>query len=110
MNKYPCPRCTNGTGIIKAFSHVKGGVCFKCDGKGFVMLKSAPAKPLPKWRVGAINKLQSHPGDHPVGAVVFPIFSVAARTEEAAIKKAAEKLSRGNGYDANTVFVERIEA
>lgn len=30
-----CPRCS-GSGFIKAFSHVKGGLCFKCKGPGDV--------------------------------------------------------------------------
>lgn len=29
----PCTRC-NGSGYIKAYSHVMGGVCFKCGGSG----------------------------------------------------------------------------
>lgn len=35
-----CPRC-GGRGNIPAFSHVQGGVCFKCGGTG------SPLIPLP---------------------------------------------------------------
>jgi len=28
-----CPFC-NGTGTNRAFMHVQGGICFRCDGKG----------------------------------------------------------------------------
>lgn len=42
---YECPRCHGGKGIISAFSHVKGGVCFKCSGKGYIQGKpSAPTQ------------------------------------------------------------------
>ena len=30
-----CPKC-NGTGHIPAYSHIHGGVCFRCDGRGKV--------------------------------------------------------------------------
>ena len=30
-----CPKC-NGTGHIAAFSHIKNGQCFKCEGTGKV--------------------------------------------------------------------------
>lgn len=30
-----CPKC-NGQGIIYQYGHVKGGVCFKCQGAGAV--------------------------------------------------------------------------
>jgi hypothetical protein len=39
-----CPRCHNGAGRIDAFSHVKGGVCFKCNGKGIVAGNDAARK------------------------------------------------------------------
>ena len=34
--KHPCDRCT-GNKTIKSYSHVAGGVCFKCMGKGYVV-------------------------------------------------------------------------
>jgi hypothetical protein len=36
-----CPRC-KGEGIIKHFSHVRGGICFKCKGAGLVIDYSKP--------------------------------------------------------------------
>ena len=44
MYKVDCPRCMNTSGHIRAFSHVQGGVCFKCGGKGFVLRKTKPQK------------------------------------------------------------------
>lgn len=32
---FTCPRC-NGKGTIKEYGHIRGGVCFKCSGKGKV--------------------------------------------------------------------------
>lgn len=29
-----CSRCCNDKGYISAYKHVKGGVCFKCKGRG----------------------------------------------------------------------------
>lgn len=40
--KVECTRCMNGKGHIRAFSHVQGGVCFKCGGAGHVERKAAP--------------------------------------------------------------------
>ena len=44
MFKVECPRCTGGKGVISAFKHVKGGVCFQCNGLGYVMRKTKPIK------------------------------------------------------------------
>lgn len=43
MAKFECPKCM-GKGRINAFAHIESGVCFKCQGKGFVEQKSAPKK------------------------------------------------------------------
>lgn len=32
---YECPKC-GGTGVIREYSHVAGGCCFHCNGKGTV--------------------------------------------------------------------------
>lgn len=42
--KVECPRCLNGKGHIRAFTHVQGGVCFKCGGAGHIERKTAPKK------------------------------------------------------------------
>lgn len=44
MPKFECPKCANGSGNIKAFSHVLGGVCFQCKGTGYVEQKRKPTK------------------------------------------------------------------
>ena len=43
MIKVTCAKC-DGTGQIRAFNHVQGGVCFSCGGKGYRMQKSQPRK------------------------------------------------------------------
>lgn len=40
MHQIDCPRCKNGR--ISAFNHVQGGVCFRCNGKGYVLVKNLP--------------------------------------------------------------------
>lgn len=42
MPEIPCPRCCKGR--ITAFNHVQGGVCFRCRGKGTVLVRSVPAE------------------------------------------------------------------
>lgn len=37
-----CDRC-GGRGDLPQFRHVQNGICFKCDGKGYVMVREAPA-------------------------------------------------------------------
>lgn len=107
MAKFECPKCSGGSGHIKAFSHVMGGVCFKCGGKGYVEQKTKPAKPMLEWSVGATNAAKSHPQDHEAGVCVFPIFTIKASTEAAALKKATEKLSKGSAYIASSAFVRQ---
>jgi hypothetical protein len=41
MKSTICPRCF-GEGKIPRFGHVKGGDCFKCDGKGVIINDKAP--------------------------------------------------------------------
>ena len=47
--KVECMKCS-GTGYIRAFNHVMGGVCFSCGGKGYKMMKSIP-KPTKSYYV-----------------------------------------------------------
>lgn len=47
--KCECAKC-NGKGEIKAFSGIAGGICFSCNGKGYVMLKKAR---VPSRKFGA---------------------------------------------------------
>jgi len=47
--KVECMKCS-GTGYIRAFNHVMGGVCFSCEGKGYKMMKSIP-KPTKSYYV-----------------------------------------------------------
>lgn len=108
MYKVECSRCCNGKGRIAAFSHIQGGVCFKCGGKGYVMRKTKPGKPSVSWQVGATNGRKTHPGDNDVGVVVFPIFTVKAPTQAAALKKAAAILAGGSDYFGETVFVKQV--
>jgi hypothetical protein len=42
MYKNPCSRCSDENGYIKVFSHVMGGVCFKCKGLGYTLSKTDP--------------------------------------------------------------------
>ncbi len=57
MYKVECPRCSNGKGVINAFRHVKGGVCFKCDGVGYVEVKTNPES-LIKAKIARREKAQ----------------------------------------------------
>lgn len=41
MIRVSCVKC-DGSGYIKAFDHVVGGVCFSCSGKGYRMMKREP--------------------------------------------------------------------
>lgn len=42
MYKIECSRCASGKGIISAFRHVRGGVCFKCGGDGYTLSRTSP--------------------------------------------------------------------
>lgn len=87
-NTYECPRCHGGKGVISAFKHVQGGVCFKCGGKGFVVGKpSAPQQcfiAMQKW---------DDPSDCNYNGGDFIVtFRFKARNQKDADKKLATKL------------------
>ena len=42
FDKVTCSRC-NGAGRFRAFSHVYGGVCFRCGGSGHTLTKKGAA-------------------------------------------------------------------
>jgi hypothetical protein len=44
MKRATCTRC-NGTGNLKGFSHVRGGICFRCEGSGKEPRTAAQALP-----------------------------------------------------------------
>lgn len=73
---YPCSRC-EGAGRIRAFSHVVGGVCFRCGGTG--KQKSKPATST-TWAIL---------GRDPQTGEVRHIYNIRAKTPSVALKKAA---------------------
>lgn len=42
MAQVTCPKCS-GTGIVERFGHVKGGVCFDCNGTGKLTASLRPS-------------------------------------------------------------------
>lgn len=73
---YPCYRCS-GEGVIRAFGHVLGGICFKCHGTG--TQKDKPIKSI-MWAVLDTN------GNH--------VYNVRAKTLLSAIKSALQIFAR----------------
>lgn len=89
-----CPRCVNGTGRISAFSHVKGGICFKCGGRGKITLKR---KPRPSMRFVAMQDF----GD---GRGFVMTFFFKARSQAEADRKLSAKLEgKGRPYYAQQI-------
>lgn len=72
--EHECPRCA-GKGIIAAYKNVLGGVCFKCGGSGKTAKK--PTKMASSW----VCEYR--------GAA---LFTIKARTEGEAYKKAVAKI------------------
>lgn len=97
--KVECPRCLGGKGTIKAFSHVRGGECFKCQGKGYVMATKAPAAKIwfRCWTV-----IDGEGGFY---------WSRQATSEKDAMKKTKafidKAISNGVNYDPENYRVER---
>lgn len=92
--KAECAKC-NGKGEIKAFSGIAGGICFCCNGKGFVELKNAPNRS----KSFAITAICKENGDREV------VFHIKAKSEMDAVKKAVIQLSRGNAYIPETADI-----
>ncbi|QIG65726.1 putative antitermination protein Q [Ochrobactrum phage vB_OspM_OC] len=98
MFKVECAKC-NGKGEIKAFSGIAGGICFSCNGKGFICQKSAPKKSK-KFAVSAVRKDDN--------TVAENICTINAMSETKALQMAIVQLSRGNGYFPETATVREI--
>lgn len=96
--KIECSRCMSGKGHILAFSHVQGGVRFKCGGVGHVELKAAPK---PQFLFRCLTMID--------GESCFRISMKAPSKKQAMtklrkfIKKSAAK---GIGYDMQNYRVE----
>lgn len=72
---YPCSRCS-GSGTIQGFSHVVGGVCFKCHGSG--RQKGKPSTSTP-WVVLSRDRATGEPKH---------AYNVSAKSAEQAVAKA----------------------
>jgi hypothetical protein len=73
---YPCYRCS-GEGVIHAFGHVLGGVCFHCGGSGVQKNKPSMTR---KWVV-----LDSD-GNH--------VYNVTGRTAGEALRSGLKTFAR----------------
>ena len=82
MDSYPCSRC-GGSGKLSGYSHVWGGVCFKCGGTGTQATKPS-SKPI-KWAV-YFPKTVERPTAIERGD--YFTYVVSAKTPDQAILKA----------------------
>lgn len=87
MIKTECAKC-GGKGEIKAFSNIAGGVCFCCNGKGYIETKRKPSR-CNQYQITAINKAT---GDRET------VFHIKAKNEKQAIEMSIIQLMRGNLY------------
>lgn len=98
---YPCSRC-DGEGRVKSFSHVLGGVCFKCGGSG--KQKTKPRESV-KWAVFGHCRKTGRAGI---------VYNVGAPNHDAAVKKARAKYERANAawrdaWDMGKAFARTID-
>jgi hypothetical protein len=96
MIKVECGKCA-GKGTINGFSHVKGGVCFTCGGKGYKMQKSKP-RPSATY---SFSFLWKNPSDANYNAGEFlKCFNKKARSDRHAEKIAEEAMAKNGsqGY------------
>jgi hypothetical protein len=87
MVKVTCGKC-NGIGRIDVYSHVLGGVCFSCDGRGHREVKRV-SKPSVRYLVSAVER--------DTGKRITP-FALRARSEAQALRIARTTLAGGTGY------------
>ena len=92
MKKYECGKCS-GKGRIAAFNHVVAGVCFKCNGRGYVVRKSAPrpAKKFNVWFLWADEKDANYMGGE------FCMCGVISARSNAEAERKAKARMNGNG-------------
>lgn len=81
---YKCSRC-QGRGRLTAFSHVIGGVCFKCGGTGAQATK--PTEALPLFAVMFVSRA--------TGAAER-IYSLRAQTSALAMRVAAARYEQAS--------------
>lgn len=96
MPTFECPKCTDGSGNIKAFSHVLGGVCFQCKGTGRVEQKNAPRKS----KTYSFSFLWVNPEDsNYMNGEFCKCFNKKARSMSAAIKIAKTSMAKNGSVD-----------
>lgn len=92
--KITCTKCF-GKGRISAFSHVQGGVCFDCGGKGHRMV-AANHKPSILFSIEVTcvraEGCTLQPGQRGI------VFGQKARTAAEALRKAKAKWVPGRSY------------
>lgn len=107
MPRFECPKCTNGTGNIAAFSHVKGGECFKCNGTGYIEQKNKPTTS----KMFSFSFLWIDPSDcNYMKGKFCKCFNQKARTLKAAIKIAETKMKKNGSIDFKVEEVTQEEA
>jgi len=95
MIKVECGKCL-GKGYIRAFSGIKGGICFSCAGHGFKMQKNPPRKS----KEFSFSFLWTDPVDPNYRDGDFcQCFWKKARTLKAAEKMAAEYVAKNGSAD-----------
>jgi RecJ-like exonuclease len=87
MYKSECTKCM-GKGHIRAYDHVAGGICFTCNGKGYIETKTKPveSKLFPITAVDNENDQR------------IIVFHIKAKSEKEALEKAAKRIDNCKGY------------
>tara|TARA_R110002051_G_scaffold4866_3_gene26857 strand:- start:522 stop:1004 length:483 start_codon:yes stop_codon:yes gene_type:complete len=96
MHKYECLRC-DGKGKLWEFTHVLGGVCFKCNGSGSVLLKNKRRVKPPV--VAAL------PTEEELAAIAL---EESKRAERAKAEEIAEEMAKDLRFDHAYYIIDAL--
>lgn len=74
MNTNKCGTC-DGSGYLRHFAHVDGGICYTCDGTGEIEISDPPPPVVETWTPGASLDLR-------IDGEIFRCYSFADRAWE----------------------------
>ncbi len=95
MIKIECGKCL-GRGFIRAYGHIKRGVCFQCAGHGYKLVKKKPVPPK-QFKVHFLWLNEDSPNYR--DGEFCHCWNMRARTKGAIEKKAKAALAKNGAVD-----------
>lgn len=92
MKTCKCGKC-NGKGFLPEYRGIMGGKCFACKGTGDY--KDSGNK---KYQIGIKE----------VGGEIIGLFWIKSKTEELALKKGIERITKTNNFNNKEILITGV--